>query len=249
MNRLSTIFNSLWHLLILKLFRHLDAGSDKNANCIKAGTHMWTEWFANNCEPEANTGYLAHPIPFVFVQKPDKFCCVANSMRTIRRWRSAGLQFCPHICAFGSHVYWALDTKFHIRNMSVSCDLTRQNAHSAGSIMTFASLMLVSSVTDWKECMGDKFKLWRASWENKLTLGVKTVKNTDYMKIRLKQKMFRIQFPTKNWVGTHVNLPLRVELKNSKDCLVWNILIYWNRKIDHLRIQYCPKYRLIWKKD
>ncbi len=43
-----------------------------------------------------------HPVLFVFTQKTDKFQFVANGMRAICGWCSAGSQFRPHIHAFGS---------------------------------------------------------------------------------------------------------------------------------------------------
>ncbi len=52
--------------------------------------------------PCAWKGHATHPVLFVFAQKTDKFRFAANGMRTVRRWRSAGLQSHPHICTFGS---------------------------------------------------------------------------------------------------------------------------------------------------
>ncbi len=38
----------------------------------------------------------------VRAKNPNKFWFSANGMRTIRKWRSAGLHSCPHIRTFGS---------------------------------------------------------------------------------------------------------------------------------------------------
>ncbi len=72
--------------------------------------------------------------------------------------------------------------------------------------------------------MNDKFKHWRAEWENSLTLGLNTAKNTFYMKKSLKQKLLRIQFPTKICGRTCLS-PTIVGLRDSKDCHIWNIII------------------------
>ncbi len=60
----------------------------------------WT--WSEQRTPNAWKGDLVHPVLFLFAQETDKFWFTANSMQTVRRWRSAGLQSRPHICAFGS---------------------------------------------------------------------------------------------------------------------------------------------------
>ncbi len=62
-------------------------------------------------------GHPAHPVLFVFVQKIDKFWFVANGVRTIRWWRSAGSQSHPHICTFGSRTV----CKQFVNHLTHSC--------------------------------------------------------------------------------------------------------------------------------
>ncbi len=100
---------------------------------------------------------------------------------------------------------------------------TRPNLVGGTGIETF---IFIDDITIDEHCnwliraYRDKFKHWSVEWENRLTLRLNTVKNTDYMKKSLKQKLLRIQFPTKNWSG-RIRLSLSgVELGGSKDCHV-----------------------------
>ncbi len=43
-------------------------------------------------------------------------------------------------------------------------------------------------------------------WENKFTLGLKTARNTNYIKNCFKQKLLRLKFPTKNSVDAYLYL-------------------------------------------
>ncbi len=45
-------------------------------------------------------------------------------------------------------------------------------------------------------------------WQVTFTLGLNAVKNTAYMEKSVKQKLFRIKFPTKKSLGVCVYLPL-----------------------------------------
>ncbi len=44
-------------------------------------------------------------------------------------------------------------------------------------------------------------------WESRFTFGLNAAKNTDYIKISFKQKVFRIKFPTKISVDAYLYLP------------------------------------------
>ncbi len=69
-------------------------------------------------------GHPAHPVPFVFVQKTDKFWFAVNGMRTVRGQRGAGSQFHPYICTFGSQaVREPFGTLMYTRLKMVECRL------------------------------------------------------------------------------------------------------------------------------
>ncbi len=68
------------------------------------------------------TGHPVHPIPFVFLQKTDKFQFVMNDTRTIRRWRSTYSQSHPHyahlvceLCVPGLMITEWIDISFNGR--------------------------------------------------------------------------------------------------------------------------------------
>ncbi len=71
-------------------------------------------------------------------------------------------------------------------------------------------------------------------WESKFTLGLKTAKNINYIKKCFKQKLFRIKITTKNLVGTYIYL-------SQEWRYVWNIIMYWNGKVDSLYNCTLPK--------
>ncbi len=85
---------------------------------VKASTHMQITWEPNGsqtictrcvvklifCKPEANTGDTADSIPFVFVQKTNKFQFAANGMWTIRRQHSTCSQSHSRIHALNCEI-------------------------------------------------------------------------------------------------------------------------------------------------
>ncbi len=73
-----------------------------------------------------------------------------------------------------------------------------------------------------------------------------TVKSTHYTKKCFKKKLLSIKFRTKNLVGASVYLP-QDGARGSKDCHHWNIIMFWNVKVDSLYGSLLPKIRIISK--
>ncbi len=69
--------------------------------------------------------------------------------------------------------------------------------------------------------------------ESKFTLGMSAAKNTNRIKKWFKQQLLRIKFPKKTW-WVHIFISTRSGARWLKDCSCFNIMIYWNGKIDSL---------------
>ncbi len=72
-------------------------------------------------------------------------------------------------------------------------------------------------------------------WEGRFAVRLKATKNTEDFKKCFKEKLFRIKFPTKNSLNAYLLSPSEVELGSSKNYHFWNIIMYWNGKIDSLQ--------------
>ncbi len=157
------------------------------SRCVKAGTHMQTKQFGNSscqargklifCEPEANIGHTAHPIPFMFAQKIDKFWFAVNSMQSICKQHSAYSQSHPHIRTFGSHVCTSLYIASH---QGCVPGLSRQSVSIIVVLCHFQQRHRVSVTTDKNTNSGIRlFRATEQQWEplhitqNNLLTGVR----------------------------------------------------------------------------
>ncbi len=93
------------------------------------------------------------------------------------------------------------------------------------------SLSLSQEWSQWAE----KFifeKLYSVEWESRSTLRINTAKIQIISKNDSNKSCSKLFYKT---LGGRISLsPPAVKLRGSKDCHFWNIIMYWNGKVDSL---------------
>ncbi len=70
------------------------------------------------------------------------------------------------------------------------------------------------------------------TWENRMTLRLNAVENSDCMRKSLKWKLLTIQFPIKNFPGIHVCLPQsEARVLQRLSCLKYYNVLKWESKL------------------
>ncbi len=78
------------------------------------------------------------------------------------------------------------------------------------------------------------FEILRTKWKSRFTVVLNTTKNTGYIKKMFQIKVVQNYIFYKNFTELICLFPSGMELEGSNDCRGWNIILYWNMKLDSL---------------